>query len=502
MNTATATILNKQLKRLFNLNFSIKSLTLLGFSLVAIPLFFALLFGASQVNTLAKSSEGAIVGVTKLLENQQRLKSSQIKMERRASQYLVLRDANLAKQYIQHSQELLQITQQLISASNNAQLQELAGIYASTVNELVTVTIVNAEQKSQNDPSIIEPVQRQFNTLTALYEQISLSINEQNTQHINNIKQAAQATRDMMIQSLVIIPVSLVIAALFIFLITTPLKLLTQSIVRLQDGKFDKEIQTSGSTEIQDIAKALDNMRMRLHALELQKSSFIRHISHELKTPLAAIREGTELLYDNSVGELNADQQEIAEIIKNSVFRLQKHIEDLLDFNIVLDSTSLQDGEEMLLDNTVEQVLSEQKLELKRKNIQVDFTPCNIGLVSNRKQVKVIIDNLLSNAIKYSPDHGVVTISSQLCENQLQLTISDQGIGISDDIQNKIFDAFYQGPPPADNKIKGSGLGLTIVKELILRLNGRIELSSKPAQYAGTKMTVYLPRAFGQKEQN
>ena len=189
-----------------------------------------------------------------------------------------------------------------------------------------------AKLKSATDSTIIKPLQSQFNVLTNVYEQIFQRSNELNSLHITNIKQAAQATRDIMIRSLVIIPISILIAGIFIFLITSPLKVLAQNILQLQRGKFDQEIKVTGAPEIQEIVQALESMRTRLQALELQKSSFIRHISHELKTPLAAIREGTELLYDNSVGELNADQQEISQIIKNSVFRLQQHIEDLLDF--------------------------------------------------------------------------------------------------------------------------------------------------------------------------
>jgi two-component system sensor histidine kinase GlrK len=484
------------------LNLSIKSLTLLGFSLVALPLVIALLFGASQVNTLSKDSEKAIINVTRLLDNLQLLKSSQIKMERSAAQYLVLRDPVLAENYIEQSQHILSITKKMITAISDEELQQSIKRYTATAIALVDVTIPKAQKKSQNDVDILQPVQQKFNTLSLIYEQISRHSNALNAQYINSIKQAAQATRDIMIQSLVIIPISLFIAALFVFLITTPLKILANSIFRLQQGQFDKEIQLTGSPEIQEIAQALENMRIRLHALELQKSSFIRHISHELKTPLAAIREGTELLYDHSVGELNAEQQEISHIIKNSVFRLQKHIEDLLDFNIVLDSTSLQDGEKILIDDTVAQVLSERKLDLKRKKIQLDLKLNNIYLMSNRKQITVIIDNLLSNAIKYSPNEGVIGISATLTAEQLQLTVSDQGMGISSENQSKIFDAFYQGPPPVDSLVKGSGLGLTIVKELILRLNGKIELLDRQKQQTGTKISIILPRAFQQEEQN
>lgn len=491
---------SRQLARLSILNLSIKSLTLLGFSLVAIPLVVALLFGASQVNSLSKASEGAINDIKALLDNLQLLKSSQIKMERSAAQYLVLRDQALSSIYVEQSQQIQSLVMKINASNVDATLQSLTKNYEATITELIKKTIPQAEKKQPSDNNILQPTQKKFNELTLIYEQINQHSNALNTQHINNIKQAAQSTRDIMMQSLVIIPISLLIAALFIFLITTPLKILANSIYRLQQGKFDKKIALTGSPEIQEIAQALENMRTRLQALELQKSSFIRHISHELKTPLAAIREGTELLYDHSVGELNAEQQEISQIIKNSVFRLQKHIEDLLDFNIVLDSTSLQDSKEISIEQTINQVLSERKLDIKRKKIQLVLSTNTIFLISNQKQISVIIDNLLSNAIKFSPNEGIITIATSISNEQLLLSITDQGVGISKLNQEKAFDAFFQGPPPVDSLVKGSGLGLTIVKELLLRLNGDINLSSQQNQPSGTKISITLPRAYQQQE--
>ena len=422
---------------------SIKSLTLLGFGLVALPLVIALIFGASQVNTLANKSAEAITDITKILDQQQLLKSSQIKLERSAAQFLVLRDPALAENYIEQSKQILHLAEQLMLASQDNKFQDLLTNYALTITELIESTIPEAETKPPTDSTILKPLQIQFNALN----------------------------------------------------------ILTRNIFQLQQGNFDHEINVHGSPEIQEIAQALENMRTRLQALELQKSSFIRHISHELKTPLAAIREGTELLYDNSVGELNAEQQEIAHIIKDSVFRLQKHIEDLLDFNIVLDSTSLQDSELIQINDVVLQVISDRKLDIKRKKLTFNKNLNDIVLISNRKQIAVIIDNILSNAIKYSPDEGEINISSSLSNEQLQLQISDQGIGIAQENQNKIFDAFYQGPPPEISIIKGSGLGLTIVKELLLRLNGSIEVLNVPNNCQGTRIQITLPRAFYQEEQ-
>ena len=196
---------------------SIKSLTLLGFGLVALPLVIALIFGASQVDTLAKKSASAITNITKAMDSQQLLKSSQIKMERSAAQYLVLRDPALAESYREQSQQILSLTEQLITTSQDQKLHQWVIAYTQAVNALIEDTIPAAEKKPPTDSTIIEPIQAKFNALTSIYEQIAQRSNELNTQHITRIKQAAQATRDIMFQSLVIIPISLLIAAIFVF---------------------------------------------------------------------------------------------------------------------------------------------------------------------------------------------------------------------------------------------------------------------------------------------
>jgi two-component system sensor histidine kinase GlrK len=230
----------------------------------------------------------------------------------------------------------------------------------------------------------------------SLSEKIAEQNNNLLISQVEQIKESANDVIHDMLKSLMIIPFTLIIAAIFIFLITKPLKQLLKKIQHLAFGNFDSEVTFNGSPEMKEIADALEVMRNRLHALELQKSSFIRHISHELKTPLAAIREGTELLYDHSVGELNAEQQEISNIIRSSVTRLQRLIEDLLDFNILLDSTSLQDAETVELSLLVAQVLQQRSLDIKQKNLTVVYKSAAIKIKANRKQLSVILDNLLS----------------------------------------------------------------------------------------------------------
>lgn len=484
---------------------SIKKLTFLGFTLVALPLVLALLYSANQVNQLSKQGARSIFTVAELINTNQKISNTLKKMERYASQYLVLQDNELMDNYIIEQQILLTTNDKLYQHDDD-DLKQLTEQFSKAIlqvhQSITTPTHALSKADNQEEATSLEELQKQFKRLININEQINGRSNELINKQAQEIKNATAQVSHTLLKSLFIIPISLIIAGIFIILITKPLKQLILKIQQLQQGNFQqdadlqdaefKDKSVAGFIEIKEINDALNSMRSRLHALELQKSSFIRHISHELKTPLAAIREGTELLYDNSVGSLNNDQQEVTKIIRNSTTRLQRLIEELLDFNIVLDSTSLQDKETINLSVLIDQVLSDRTLDIKRKHLTIEKDFSKITIESNAKQLNVIIDNLLSNAIKYSPEHGVINIFAALSENQLSFSVIDQGEGIKTEQQNKIFDAFYQGTPPKDSTIKSSGLGLTIVKELLMRLNGNITLISQTQPPSGTAMKIIL----------
>ncbi|GHB70101.1 sensor histidine kinase [Psychrosphaera saromensis] len=475
------------IKNLSIYHLSIKTLTLMGFGLVALPLVFAFLYSANQVNQLSQQGTSAIFNVAELVENNRQISQTLIRLERFASQYLVLKEQELLKQYTEQKHELKTVLAREFKSYNDEQFSILVQQFDGKVKEIDQL-IQTPSANSVN----LELLQSRFKQLALVNQKLSLHSNQIINQQANNMVASGDQVKKTMMFSLLVIPMTLLIAGVFIVLITRPLKELINKIKLLEQGNFQLPITVEGSTEIEEIADALELMRRRLHALELQKSSFIRHISHELKTPLAAIREGTELLYDNSVGDLNNDQQEVTNIIRTSVTRLQRLIEDLLDFNIVLDSTSLQDAEVINLNQEIEQALSLWALDIKRKQLTVIKQVDDISLQCNSKQLSVILDNILSNAIKFSPNKGSITIKAWIEQQRLQLTITDQGVGIEPSLYNKIFDAFYQGPTAHNSQIKSSGLGLTIVKELLMRLNGTITIESIAS--TSTTFKISLPK--------
>lgn len=464
--------------------------------LVALPLVLALIYSITQVNLMSKQSTSAIFSVVALTKVNRELNENQLKLERYASQYIVLKDEELKTNYLAQEEKILGLVNDDLFVYKDDKLVE----FSKTFSDIV-VSIHELIAESPTNEHSLELIQSQFVLLTSLTKKIHLRSDVLINSQAMNIDARAKKISNTMLNSLLIIPITFIIAGVFIYLITAPLKLLITKIQSLEQGNFDKEIKLKGSPEVKEIADALEVMRLRLHALELQKSSFIRHISHELKTPLAAIREGTELLYDNSVGKLNDEQQEVCYIIKDSVNRLQRLIEDLLDFNIVLDSTSLQDSEKIILQPLLKKVLAAHKLDIKRKQLTIAQGNEGIIVYSNAKQLTVVLENILSNAIKYSLDHDTINIHSEIKNKQLQLSIVDNGLGMDSDIKDRVFDAFYQGPAPKNSNIKGSGLGLTIVKELMMRLNGEVSIQSKHLNNKGTSVVITLPRALRVKEE-
>ena len=471
---------------------SINKLTLIGFTFVAMPLVMALLFGASKVSQLAKQSTTSIYQVAQLTQLNNKLDDTIAKKERFASQYVVLKDGELFAAYAVQQKVL---TRLIHETAIKQQDKELINLLQALRVESDRINVV---MHSESIAAIsLEQIQLEFKQLHNISAQLEKRSNFVVNKHVQNIHQTTESISNNILQRLYIIPVTLLIAGIFIILITKPLKRLTDKIQQLEQGNFEQEINLHGPAEVRGIVDALEDMRLRLHSLELQKSSFIRHISHELKTPLAAIREGTELIYDNSVGPLNDEQQEICDIIRLSVNRLQILIEDLLDFNIVLDSTSLHGLEKIELPELLNEACELRKLDIKSKELQIKCNNSPLTIYSNKKQLSVILDNVLSNAIKYSPNNGDISITYQSNKDGLTINIIDQGPGIDSTLTEKVFDAFYQGKAPENSQIKGSGLGLTIVKELLLRLNGSININQAEKLSAmnkqGTWVTIHLP---------
>ncbi len=287
-----------------------------------------------------------------------------------------------------------------------------------------------------------------------------------------------------------LVPTAILLIASFTYLIARPINQVSAGIRRLGDGEFARPIVIEGPGDMVRLGEQLDWLRQRLVTLEAQKTRFLQHISHELKTPLTALREGSDLLSSGVVGNLNAEQREIAVILRENSIELRKLIEGLLNYSAVHAQASYLDAKIVQLRDVVKRVVNDRKLAMVAKGIRIDFNCETVTAYCDEEKVRVMLDNLLSNAVKYSPERGLISVKLYKDHADAVFEVADQGPGIPEPEHDKVFEAFYKGTDAPVSAIKGSGLGLSIVKEYVQLHKGRVEILDGP----GAHFRIRIPR--------
>lgn len=452
---------------------SILILTLLGFCLVSLPFILALVSTALSVNTLARQTEQAMVDSTKITQTSYRLTVLVDDMEKDIQLLQNSIQKNILDRYKENHHDIKSILQSLTELLPNDQN------YHALLDEFKTKE--EAIFQRLNTPNVnsveIGKALVGFNSLATVAEQILSESHRILHYKLDTLKITATNAEQVLIwQAISLGVIAFILAAIFTVLITQPIHQLDQAIRDLGNAVFNVPIQIKGPDDLVYLGERLDWLRLRLLELEAEKNRFLRHVSHELKTPLAAIREGSQLMIDEVAGKINPEQRGILEILHKNSLHLQHLIENLLDFSAAhFKKLHLQYTLQNLSD-LIEQGLKEHSLIIRTKNLKINKQLSNIFIKVDREKLLSIIDNLLSNAIKFSPQQGTIFLRLYEMEENIIFEIEDEGMGINEQDKTKIFDAFYQGKNQSIGAIKGSGLGLSIVKEYIEAHRGTISL--------------------------
>ncbi|RLA16488.1 MAG: hypothetical protein DRQ62_16155 [Gammaproteobacteria bacterium] len=199
------------------------------------------------------------------------------------------------------------------------------------------------------------------------------------------------------------------------------------------------------------------------------------------------------MLEDEVVGELNAEQHKIIELLQIANIRLNSLIENLIEYQKATSTLAKINLSRFRLNRLIEQICADYQLLLDSKQVTIEFEAKPIDFVADRDKIRIIISNLFSNALKFSPHGGKILIKLGITDNKLHLLIADQGPGIAKNHQPHIFTEFYKQPVPEDWKIKGSGLGLSLVKDYVGAHQGQISVLAANEHYCGANFLVILP---------
>jgi two-component system sensor histidine kinase GlrK len=261
-----------------------------------------------------------------------------------------------------------------------------------------------------------------------------------------------------------------------------------RALLRLGKGDLQQPIELDGPGDLRWLGRWLEWLRRRLLSLEEGRTQVLRHVSHELKTPLAAMQEGTSLLSEEVPGPLTPEQRRIINILQNNSRRLQDLIEGLLRLQQAGHAAERIGFEAVRFDQLIEQVLETCRLIAGERNINFQCELSETEIVAGREALITIVHNLLSNAIKFSPDGGLIRITLAHDQEQAVLDVMDDGSGVAEQDGQQIFEPFYRSE--ASRQIAGIGLGLAIAREFVLAHRG--EISFIPAS-SGGHFRVSLP---------
>jgi len=475
---------------------SLNGLILVGFGLVALPLLIAVIWALVNLDRVAEQSEQLVITGVAAAENNRRINERLSSLERVARQYQILKNpesVQLMAQDLSTFEALLTAMGPLVAEVNASALAASLGAEARAIVETLS-------NPAASDETLANTILR-FAPLRQRVEQLTTVLTSYVESELSTLQQIARdAQRTSAWQVAALVPGTLILILIFTLLVARPIRQIDLAIGQLGESGFSKPIEIKGPTDLQRLGRQLEWLRMRLLELAQEKNKFLRHMSHELKTPLANIREGTELLLDGSVGELDSSQREVTDILRMNGLKLQQLIENLLSFSAWQAKSEVLTLSSFELRKQVISVARAHRLALKAANIQLRLEIEDIIVNADQEKIRTVLDNLLSNAIKFTPRSGLITIRATGLVKSFVLEFGDTGPGIPEEESPRIFEAFFQGRREQGGQVGGTGIGLSVVLECIQAHDGSVELIDSD-EFPGAHFRVHIPQSHNVSQQ-
>jgi len=460
---------------------SFLGLCLASFVLVAAPLVGALAYSAWHTEKLADHARTAVFNASQAARASRTLVTRIGSLERLALLGDSGHDADLGRvhtSFLQVADELLQLPleQDQLAALKKTMAQE-QNLYE------VLITPKRASRRA------VAPLTAELAENASEVLAISTRVADREVQRLRADAEAVQ--RQLVLLVVFSTALALAIALALTRHVVRPIAELDAAIRQLGGADFSQPIAVRGPDDLQTLGERLDWLRRRLAELEAQKNRFLRHLSHELKTPLTALREGAELLYDEIGGPLSGQQRKVVGIMKDNSIKLQRLIEELLDYQRALHAAAALEVRMVSLDTVVHEAAQPHELAAQAKGLRVAIDAEAATLEADPDKLRSIVDNLIGNAVKFTPAGGSVSVLARSSGDQTLIDVIDSGPGVPAEERESIFDSFFRGRARAGGRVEGSGLGLAIAREFVEAHGGRISVL---AEARGGHFRVALPR--------
>ena len=438
-----------------------------GCLLAAIPLLAALLLAGGALDRLSDHTERLVREGVITARLGAELRDQLQDLERNAEQYAALGDAALLDVFADRRRAAEQTLRAIAKSGDPDQARRLQLQLAEAAERWLAAIADEAPVDAQGA----------FGALAVEADAIGAAGRATIDRQLDEIARATDAAHAVMLLSaLALIPLTALLAFGFSVAITRPLRLMSQGIAALGRGRYEQRIEIAYPREMQLLGERLDWLRRRSAALEDEKDRFLRHVSHELKTPLSTLQEGSALLRERSLGALTPQQQEVAHILGEAAVELGALIGNLLSYAEWKQEARKPDMAWFETRTLISEVLISHRLPLARRRLTVELGVRSPRLFGQRSRLRVALDNLIGNAIKHAPEGSTIEVRAGVTENSCELCVRDHGRGVPAQEQGRIFEPFVRGTEAEESAVRGTGIGLSIVKETARAHDGTVEV--------------------------
>ena len=467
---------------------SFLGLLLAGFTLVALPLVGALAYSAWNTERLAGQSRSAVFNASQAARASRALLERISAIERLAQQAAVLEDPETFQAYARAHRSFRSLADEIAQLPLDE--AQMGALRRAVSHEQALYDVLTDVPRARVEPA---QVSDQIETLIDAARDVLAINNLIVDREVERLRASAdEVQRGLILLLLFSTAVALTIALALTRYIARPIAAIDNAIRQLGGADFSRPIAVRGPEDLRYLGRRLDWLRRRLGEVETQKNRFLRHLSHELKTPLTALREGAELLNDQVAGPLAPPQKQVVSIMRDNSVKLQRLIEELLDYQRALHAAASLEPKPVVLDALVAEAVAAHELAAQSKGLRLDIDSQATMVEADPEKLRSIIDNLVSNAVKFTPAGGTITVKARVQAGEAVIEVIDSGPGVPPEERESIFNLFFRGRGKGEgSRIKGTGLGLAIARELAEAHGGHIAVVPEGS---GGHFRVTLPR--------
>lgn len=467
---------------------SLTQLFLFGIALFGLPLLIGSVWTFVHLDRLANETQSLVGRGLEIGRRSEKLSAQIGDLERNARQYIVVGERNLYDLYVQRYRGLVETLEWL----------ELVVREAGARNLLDQIRSVSSESYAQMQARAASP---DAPVNTEHFDQLVTLSEELQTFATRTVRSQLDSAVDLASRGHTVlywvwgVSLSLMLSLLLFFtlFITRPIRRLDFHVRRLGRGEFNDPIEIAGPSDVSELAGRLDWLRRRLLEIESVKEQFFREMSHQVKTPLASIRQGTELLMDGSAARSDHDQKEVLEILHRNSLDLQRMLENLLGFSAWRADPHKLFTESFRIRPLLEGIVDRYGVALLSQSLQVRIhCPEDPIVHADRAKLRVVLDNLVSNAIKFSPQEGEISVRVARRKNGVVLDVMDQGPGVPPEERESVFELYYLGEQPTSGLFHGMGVGLALVRAYVEAHGGEVWFAA--GENKGAHIRVFLPQ--------